>query len=191
MAHPGDRERWSDQQLLGGIAGSDADAFRVFYRRHLSLILAFLLGETRDREVASDLAAEVFAAVMIAAARYERQGDSAVPWLVGIARNVLGKSRRRGRVDDQARRRLGFEPLVLDDADLERVPAIADDGRGEIAELVRSLPGPERDALHARIVDERDYREIAEQLQCSELVVRKRVSRGLGRLRAHLEEQQR
>jgi RNA polymerase sigma factor (sigma-70 family) len=111
--------------------------------------------------------------------------------LVGIARNLLGNSRRRGRVDDQARRRLGFEALELDDFDLERVLLIADEGRGEIAELVRSLPEPEREALHARVVEERGYGEIAEQLRCSELVVRKRVSRGLGRLRAQLQKEQR
>jgi len=40
--------------------------------------------------------------------------------------------------------------------------------------------------LLARIVDERDYPEIAESLECSELVVRKRVSRALEALRASL-----
>jgi len=188
MAHPRDRERWSDERLLEGISSRDPDAFRAFYRRHLALVLSALLRETSDAELAADLTAEVFAAVMIAAPRYQAQHETAAPWLFGIARNVLGTSRRRGRVDDQARLRLGFQPLELDDVDLERVHAILDDGRGEIAQLVRSLPAHERDALHARIVDERDYAEIAEELRCSELVVRKRVSRGLGRLRAQLKE---
>lgn len=188
MAHPGDRERWSDQQLVAGITARDPEAFRTFYRRHLGVVLASLVRETRDPEVAADLAAEVFAAAMIAAARYEPRHESAVPWLSGIAHNVLGTSRRRGRVDDEARRRLGFEPLELDDLDLERVDAIADDGRGELTALVRSLPDHEREAVHARIVEERGYAEIAEQLRCSEFVVRKRVSRGLGRLRAQVKE---
>jgi RNA polymerase sigma factor (sigma-70 family) len=188
MAHPRDRERWSDERLIEGISARDADAFRTFYRRRLGLVLSALLRETNDPELSADLTAEVFAAVMIAAPRYQAQYETAGPWLLGIARNVLGTSRRRGRVDDQARLRLGFQPLELDEVDLERVHAIADDGRGEIAELVRSLPEHERDALRARIVDERDYGEIAQQLRCSELVVRKRVSRGLGRLRAQLKE---
>jgi DNA-directed RNA polymerase specialized sigma24 family protein len=94
MAHPRDRERWSDQRLLEGVAARDADAFRVLYRRRLGLVLSFLLREARDPEVAADLAAEVFAAVMIAAPRYEARHETAVPWLLGIARNVLGSSRR-------------------------------------------------------------------------------------------------
>ncbi len=36
----------------------------------------------------------------------------------------------------------------------------------------------------ARIVEERDYGDIAAQLRCSEIVVRKRVSRALGTLRS-------
>lgn len=188
MAHPRDRERWSDRRLLEGVATRDPDAFRVLYRRHLAVVVSFLLRESRDPEVAADLAAEVFAAAMIAAPRYQPEHASAAPWLLGIARNALGTSRRRGRVDGAARRRLGFEPLVLDDLDLERVHATVDAGRGEITELVASLPVHEREALQARVLDEQDYADIAERLACSELVVRKRVSRGLSRLREQLKE---
>ena len=38
--------------------------------------------------------------------------------------------------------------------------------------------------MKARIVDEREYGEIAKDLRCSEAMVRKRVSRGLARSRA-------
>jgi RNA polymerase sigma-70 factor (ECF subfamily) len=88
------------------------------------------------------------------------------------------------------RRRLGFEPIEFYDSDLERVLAIADQGRGDVDRLLASLPADERDAARARVVAERSYAEIAAELRCSELVVRKRVSRGLGRLREQIEERQ-
>jgi RNA polymerase sigma-70 factor (ECF subfamily) len=53
--------------------------------------------------------------------------------------------------------------------------------------LVERLPEDECDAVKARVVDEREYAEIAAEMRCSELVVRKRVSRGLGRLREQVE----
>ena len=53
---------------------------------------------------------------------------------------------------------------------------------------MQALPALERSALVARIVDERPYAEIAAQFQCSETAARKRVSRGLARLRAQLAE---
>ena len=44
--------------------------------------------------------------------------------------------------------------------------------------------------MRARVIDERDYADIAKDMRCSEAVVRKRVSRGLGTMRARLEEKQ-
>jgi DNA-directed RNA polymerase specialized sigma24 family protein len=52
--------------------------------------------------------------------------------------------------------------------------------------LVDRLPEDERRAVLSRVVDERSYREIAAELQCSEMVARKRVSRGLAGVREQL-----
>jgi RNA polymerase sigma factor (sigma-70 family) len=159
----------------------------VFYRRHLPRVVAFLLRQTGDPELSADLTAEVFASVIVSARRYRPETETAGPWLVGIARNVLGISRRRGRVQDKMRRRLAFEPIELDDDDRQSTETLAARGQGRVMELVERLPAGERDAVTARVVDERSYPEIASELRCSELVVRKRVSRGLARVRRGLE----
>ncbi|MHB1571591.1 MAG: RNA polymerase sigma factor [Solirubrobacteraceae bacterium] len=179
-----DRGRWSDAQLLAGVAACDERAFSAFYRRYLATVVGWCLRRTGDPELAADLTAEVFAAVLVAAARYEPTHESATGWLLGIARNVLGHSVRRGQVDARARARLGAPSLTVDDEDLARVLEIAD--RGAAADLLAQLPTDERAAVHARVIDERDYGEIAFLLGCSEMVVRKRVSRGLARLRGRL-----
>jgi RNA polymerase sigma-70 factor (ECF subfamily) len=54
--------------------------------------------------------------------------------------------------------------------------------------MLERLPPMEREAVRWHVVDEVGYDEIAKQLDCSEMVVRKRVSRGLGRLRNQLTE---
>jgi len=182
------RQQWSDDALLRAIARRDGLAFAVFYRRHVPAVLAYLLRESRDREAAADLAAEVFAAVLLAAGRYTEQVESATPWVIGIARHKLLMSFRRGRVEAKARRRLGFEAVALDDADLDRIVEVAASGSGTLQRLVESLPEDERRAVRSRVLDERPYREIATELRCSELVVRKRVSRGLARMREQLKE---
>ena len=144
--------------------------------------------ETRDREITADLTAEAFAAVFLFARRYRARGEgSAWPWVRGITLNKLRESRRRGRVEDRARRRLGFEPEVLDDDDLARIDELAASGERAL-ELLDHLPESQRDAVRLRVVDERGYSEIAVVLGCSELVVRQRVSRGLTRLRTQMRE---
>lgn len=188
MLHREDRRRWSDAELLSAIAARDGAAFGIFYRRHLPVVLAFLLRQTGDSEVTGDLAAEVFAAVLLSARGYQPQGDSAAPWVIGIARKKWLMSLRRGRVEARARRRLGFEAVALEDGDLERIEAMAESGAGQLAGLLERLPSAERYAIRSHVVEERSYREIATELQCSEMVVRKRVSRGLARLREQLNE---
>jgi RNA polymerase sigma-70 factor (ECF subfamily) len=189
MSVPRDeRAGWADADLLAAVAQRDGAAFSAFYRRHLAEVLAYLVRETGDTELAADLAAEVFAAVLLSAARYEAHAVSALPWVIGIARHKLLMSWRRGRVEARARHRLGMEPVELDDLALERIEQLADAGVGRLEQMLERLPPMERDAVRWHVVDEVGYDEMAKQLNCSEMVVRKRVSRGLGRLRNQLTE---
>jgi RNA polymerase sigma-70 factor (ECF subfamily) len=56
--------------------------------------------------------------------------------------------------------------------------------------LLEQLPRDQADAIRARVLDDRPYPEIAAELQTSELVIRKRVSRGLATLRGELEKKE-
>jgi RNA polymerase sigma factor (sigma-70 family) len=176
-----------DASLLADLVRGDDAAFAVIYCRYLPLVLHWCLRETGNREVASDLSAEVFAAALTAARRYRPERGSVVAWLFGIARHKLSESRRRGRVENSARRRLGLEPVVMTDADLERVDELASLDEGVLTR-VADLPDDVRRALIGRIVEERSYEEIASELRCSESVVRQRVSRGLKTLRSEMEK---
>ena len=71
---------------------------------------------------------------------------------------------------------------MLDDADLALVDELSE--TDIVKELADVLPADQLQALRLRVIDEREYDEIARDLQCSEAVVRKRVSRALHTLRA-------
>src|SRR4051794_20413995 len=177
----------TDEELLARAAAGDDDAFAVFYRRHLDPVVAFLRRRVPAPEHAFDLAAETFAVVALQAADFRGEG-AATAWLYGIARNLLRASLRRGYIEAGARRRLGTEPTPLDDADLLAVEERAATGDAGLHAALAALPEPTRRALLARVVEEREYPEIAAELQCSEHVVRQRVHRGLAHMRANLEE---
>jgi RNA polymerase sigma-70 factor (ECF subfamily) len=173
----------TDEELLRSAAREPA-AFGTFYRRYEERTLRFFLGRVGDAEVAADLTAETFAAALAGAHRFRPRKGPAAAWLFGIARNTLAMSMRRGRVEAQARRRLHTPPLVLTDELIDRIDALA----AGAADLVDLLPAEQRQAVRARVVDERDYADIAKDLRCSEAVIRKRVSRGLASLRDQLGE---
>jgi RNA polymerase sigma factor (sigma-70 family) len=178
-----------DETLLAASATGDRAAFASFYRRHLAAVLRFLLRETRDRELAADLAAEVFATALLAAPRYRPERASALPWLCGIARFKASESRRRGRAEDRARRRLGMPREALNDDDLARAEELAAQG-GAVLELVDRLPAAQREALWARVIEEREYEEIALAAGTSQDVVRQRVSRALAWLRLRVDQEE-
>ncbi|HEU4977166.1 MAG TPA: sigma-70 family RNA polymerase sigma factor [Baekduia sp.] len=177
----------SDRDLIAAAERGDAEAFAAFYRRYCNLVLAYAVRRMPAPELAADLMMEVFAAALIAV---RRQGASRVDdpaaWLFGIARNKLVDAYRRGGNEDAARRQLELEPMVLDDDDVARIDELA--GEHRVAELLELLPGDQREAVRARILEDRSYDDIARELECSPLVVRQRVSRGLRRLRARLED---
>jgi len=176
-----------DAPLVAAVARGDEVAFSRLYRCYLPLVVRWSLRETRNRELAADLSAEVFAAALTSARRYRPERGSVTAWLLGIARNKLLESRRRGRVEDSARRRLRMEPVALTDADLDRVDELASLD-AEILALVERLPAAQRQALAAHVIDERPYEQIAAELCCSQSVVRQRVSRALRTLRSQMEE---
>jgi RNA polymerase sigma factor (sigma-70 family) len=176
-----------EADLVRAVAAGDADAFSVLYRRHLPVVLRWCLLQTRNRELAADLSAEVFAALLTSAHRFYPSQGSVLAWLLGIARKKLLESRRRGRIAESARRRLSLEPLVLSDGDLERVEELASLDEQSL-ERVAALPEEQRRALHDRVVKEHSYEQIAAELRCSPSVVRQRVSRGLKTLRAQVKE---
>ena len=166
------------------------EAFGIFYRRHVDAVLSFFRVRTGDPELAADLMAETFAAALLAAPRFKPRKEPAAAWLFTIARRKLIDSWRRGKVEDAARRKLGLEPMELDDGGLARIDAMVDEQRDPrpLVELMNRLPADQREALRLRVLDERDYPEIAQQLECSEAVVRQRVSRATRSLRAMREE---
>jgi RNA polymerase sigma factor (sigma-70 family) len=172
-----------DETLLAQ-ARSEPSAFGAFYRRHEDRMLSYFLARVGDPEVAADLTAETFAAALASAHRFKPRREPAAAWLFGIAGNTLAMSRRRGRVEARARQRLGMAPLELSDEEIERIAEL-----DHVAlTLVDDLPADQQEAVRARVIDERDYADIAMDMRCSEAVVRKRVSRGLRNLRTHLEE---
>lgn len=178
-----------DGQALLSAARADAQAFAAFYRHFERPVLGFFMRATGRAELAADLTAETFARALESVAAYDPARGRADQWLFGIARNVLGSSYRVGRVESAARERLGLPRLILDDhasATIARLTAPDEQATVALAEL----PEEQRRAIHARVVHDREYAEIAGELRCSEAVVRQRVSRGLRTLRARLAGEQ-
>jgi RNA polymerase sigma factor (sigma-70 family) len=172
----------SDAELIRA-AGADAAAFGILYERHALRVYAW--SRRRLEWAASDLTSETFAQAWLGRHRFrDEHRGSALPWLLGIARNVLLETIRHDRVETRARERLGLPvDLAADEGYAEVEERLSP--RLALAAALDDLPEHERAALQLGVVGELAYDEVAEQLAIRPAAARLRVSRALRRL-AHV-----
>lgn len=172
-------ESRTDASLLRA-AASDPSAFSELYSRHVHVVHRWFM--RRIAWAATDLTAETFARAWLARGRFrDERAGSALPWLLGIAANVLADTVRRDRVETRARERLG---LPLDLASDDGYSAVEErlSPRLALERSLGSLPEHERRALELRVVDELPYAQVGKRLAIRPAAARLRVSRALRRL---------
>jgi len=181
MSLVGEYGRLSDDELLR-LTAEDREAFGEFYDRHVRAVLSELRRRGLRTEEALDLTAEVFAAALVASRRYRPGEAPARAWLLGIARNKLAHRHRRAATETAVRRKLGMARLTYSDEALERVEEVIDAEGRLYTNGAAALPLAEREAVVARVIEERDYGEIAAASGATPAAIRQRVSRGLAKL---------
>ena len=117
------RDERADAELLSSGVAFD---FGCFYDRHVRAVTAFVGSWIGEPDVVFDLVAETFARALEHRLQYDPSKGPAVAWLLGIARNLMIDSARRGQVESESRERLGMGRVELDDEQLEVIADRAD-----------------------------------------------------------------
>ncbi len=180
------RTERTDAELIRA-AAADPSAFGELYERHARAVHAWL--DRRLAWAAVDLTAETFARAWLWRRRFrDRKDGTALPWLLGIAANVLRETVRRDRIETRARERLGL-PLSLgaedgfSDVDARLSP------RPALSRALAELPEDQRRAVELRVLEDLSYDEVAGRLSIRPAAARLRVSRALRRLAVETKEE--
>jgi RNA polymerase sigma-70 factor (ECF subfamily) len=183
-------ERIDDDVLWARARAGDAEAFATLYRRHADAIYNYCFRRVGNWNAAEDLLSIVFLE-----AWRRRDADllpgKVLPWLYGIATNVVRNRRRSERRYAAALRRApadGASPDLSDEALLR-----ADDERQMKRLLARlwELPRQEQDVLALCVWAELSYEDAASALGIPVGTVRSRLSRARTHLRKLDEDAQR
>lgn len=178
----------SDADLLAS-ASTDPSAFRDLYDRHAETVHSFALARVHAGDAALEVTAETFARAWFASGRFrDRRSGTALPWLFGIAANVIRESARRHRLATDATDRLGIV-LGVDRKQISPEQSWVDGLDLDLDQALASLPDNQRVAVLGRVVDDTSYEELAHSLDCTPQTARSRVSRGLSHLRRLLQEE--
>jgi RNA polymerase sigma-70 factor, ECF subfamily len=176
MREPGDVELWLRA------AQGDASAFGDLYDRHARSIYNYCFRRTADWALAEDLTSAVF---LHAWRRRDVRlsGDSLLPWLYGVATNLI-------RNHDRGTRR-GVAAMDRVDA-AQAGPDFADDLAGrldderrmtDVLEAIRHLSTPDQEVLALCVWQGLGYAQAAAALDVPVGTIRSRLSRARHRLR--------
>jgi RNA polymerase sigma factor (sigma-70 family) len=162
-------------------AADPADLAGMFdrYARDLLRYCTRRVGE----HVAEDVVAETFLVAYERRDRYDAGRGDVLPWLYGIATNLL---RKHHRLEVRALRALADAAPADEERAAERVDAQRSVGR--LAAALAALPRRQRDVLLLHAVAELEYVEIAQALGIPLGSVRSALHRARAKVRQSLEE---
>lgn len=180
----------SDAALWRAAAAGQHDAFGELFDRHARPVYNYLFRHTGDWSEAEDLTAAVFLQAWRRRGQVVFDRDSALPWLLGVARLVLRNARRAQVRYQAALYRAGAEAAssasVADPADL--IAGRIDDDR-QLAMLraaVGRLPKPQREAVELCVYSGLDLQAAAVALGIPVGTVKSRLHRAKQRLAGDL-----
>ena len=165
----------------------DPGRFGEIFDRHAQSIYRFL-GRRVGPDDGGDVLSDVFLAAFESRERYDTDVPMALPWLYGIASNLLSKHFRRRAGELRTLERVARQ-THLDDTD--DAVAASVDARTQVrtlARLLEELPVGERDVLLLYAWEELTYQELAVALDIPIGTVRSRLNRTRRKLRVGADE---
>jgi RNA polymerase sigma factor (sigma-70 family) len=171
----------TDAQLVQESRSGRRDAFVDLVDRHVGPVHAYL-ARRAGRPAADELLAEVWARAWGARGTYDVSYPDALPWLYGIARNVLRSHWRVQAHEGGVGGPEAFDPWAEADDRLDaggRLPAVLD--------AVRALPADERDVLLLVAWEQLAPAEAALVLGIPQGTARSRLHRARHAVRARLD----
>lgn len=174
---------FSDRDLWSRALTSDKNAFGELFERHASSVYNFLFRRCANWTTAEDLTSIVFLEAWRKRDRVDLVHDSALPWLLGVATNVMRNQRRAERRYRDALRRVVPAPDTPDLAE-DLVQRVSDEFKMKfVLEAFGRLPQREQDVIALCLWSGLTYEEAATSLNLPVGTVRSRLSRGRRRLR--------
>ena len=169
-------------ELIVRAKAGDRSAFDALYRTYMTPVYRYVYIRLRSREDAEDIVQETFMRAYRTLDRYEANGETFLPYLFTIARNLLINHTKKKRP----------APMMHEEIDRHAGSASASDvadSREQSEMIVRAMEAlseTEKEVIELKFFGERTYVEIAAILGKREDAVRQRVARALKKLRGQL-----
>ncbi len=138
--------------------------FEPLYNKYYEQILRYIYQRIDDKEIAYDIASQVFLKALNNINKYEYRGVPFASWLYRIAKSELYQSFR----DKKARRTVNVDTATLSEVIDEMEEDTSDDSRKVLIDMIKNLKEDEVQMVELRFFEKRSFREIGEILDITE-----------------------
>lgn len=153
--------------------------FKVIYDRHFDAVARYCLRRLPEH-MAQDAVSEVFLTAWRRLASMPTD-DGSLPWLYGVARNVVRNASRSQRRSLRLSAKSKAQPHYPEPS--PELQIVRNEQDAEIVAALESLKPDDQEVLRLRAYEGLSVKQISVALGCSEEAAKKRVSRALNRLR--------
>jgi RNA polymerase sigma-70 factor, ECF subfamily len=173
----------SDRDLWIRVRDGSPDALATFFERHARAVYNYCFRRTADWGLAEDLTSAVFLEAWRRRADVAEPDDSMLPWLLGVATNLLRNARRALRRYQAAQSRVPVWHTDPDFADEVARRLDAERRMRSVLEVAGRLPRQDQEVLALCGWMQLSYQDAALALRIPVGTVRSRLSRARARLR--------
>lgn len=176
-------ESLTDAELWDRAQGGDEHAFGALFDRYSRTVYNYCFRRTADWSAAEDLTSVVFLETWRRRAEVRLPSGNLLPWLYGVAANVMNNHRRSLRRHRAALTRLGALPEAPNDAETAAARQEAEHEMRAVLDSIKVLPRRDQEVLSLCVWEGLGYAEAAEALGIPVGTVRSRLARARERLR--------
>ncbi len=176
-----------DRTLVSLVCGSDAGALEALYGRYGRACYGLARRILTDEQLAQDVVQEVFLAVWRDASRFDASRGGFSTWLLSMTHHKAVDSVRRE--ENLRKRRTSADVLETQESEAPKVDEAVWSlvRRERVREALKSLPGPQREALALAYFGGYTQREIAGLTATPLGTVKTRMLAGMRRMKESLD----
>jgi RNA polymerase sigma-70 factor, ECF subfamily len=179
-ALPSENPAFEEIQLLRQVQSGDEEAFLFIYRRHEKALYRFALQFSGSATIAEDVVQEVFLTLLTRPEQYDSSRGCLANYLLGVAHKLVL------RQWEKQKRHIPLENSDLEDSATFNLSTTAgdvwekfaqEDATERLHQAIASLPVHYREVVVLCDLEERNYAETADILNCPVGTIRSRLSR--------------
>jgi RNA polymerase sigma-70 factor (ECF subfamily) len=180
----------SDIELMLSVKEGDAICFAALLDRYRDPIISYVYRMVQNRDIAEELAQEVFVRVYLSRARYTPTAKFS-GWIFRIATNLVfnwirNHRHERGQTSVDALASRGIRRPLADPRSRIDETLVREAKRAEVRRAIATLPARQRAVVMLHKYEEMGYQQIARTLGCSVQAVKSLMFRAHETLRARL-----